>query len=185
MTATVAAATAVEASTTTMEAAATVETPTGTVEGASTVKPANFTTSSEPAAAIEAVAAVPTPSGASPVSRATPEAAVKPRAGADENTTGEPARAVITVGRARVRVIRVVTVGANGSWPDVPGPDSHAHDNALRVGVWRYCQTKSEQSENHEVLGISHIWAPSEPVKPFRNSLYSDGLFCHCPSSST
>lgn len=184
MTATVSAATAVEASTAAMEAAI-------TVESASTVEPAAVSVFYETAATVVAmaapvpVAAVPAPSPASPVSWATPIAAAEPRAGADEDAAREPAGAVITVGRACVRVIPVITVSANGSCADVSWSDSYAYHNALRVRVWRYRQTKSEQSENHEVLGVSHIWAPSEPIKPFCNSLHSDALCCHRPSSST
>ncbi len=147
-----AAATAVESTTAAMETAATtVEASTGTVETASTViAAANLTVSYVPAAAVVAmtavitVAAVSAPTRASPVSGATPIAAAIPRAGANEEAAGEPARAVVAVGCASVRVVSIVSVSADGSWAHVPRSDSNADDNALRMRVRRDRQAKSE-----------------------------------------
>jgi len=63
------------------------------------------------------------------------EAATEPRASSDEQTAGEPARAVVTVRRAGIWVISIVAVGANGSWPNVARSDTHANHNALGAGV--------------------------------------------------
>lgn len=86
-------------------------------------------TSVEPAAAVEARATVESAA-----------VAVEPRARADEDSTGEPLRAVVAVRRARIRVIRVVTVGARRSWA-VSRTDSHcdransdAYCDSLRIG---------------------------------------------------
>jgi hypothetical protein len=63
--------------------------------------------------------------------RATVPAPVKPRARSDEDAVGEPTRAVVTVRRARVRVISIVTVLADRSFTDIAGADSNADRNSL------------------------------------------------------
>jgi hypothetical protein len=65
------------------------------------------------------------------------EAAAEPRAGTDEQTTGEPARTVITVRRAGVGVIPIVSVGADRSWADVARTDAHADCETLSISVRR------------------------------------------------
>jgi hypothetical protein len=45
----------------------------------------------------------------------TPIAAVIPRAGTDEDSAGEPARTVVAIGRACVRIIGIVAVRADRS----------------------------------------------------------------------
>src|SRR5215470_14622409 len=60
---------------------------------------------------------------------------VEPRASANENAVHEPVRSVVAVGCARVRIIRIVTKGADRGWSVVvTGPyadsDSKPH---LRV----------------------------------------------------
>jgi hypothetical protein len=97
----------------------------------------NFTMSVEAAAIMPPIAAV-APVAMSPVSRASIEAAMEPRTGADEDAAREPARTVIAVGSACVWVIRVVAVGANGSWTDVAWADSYSHDDPLCMGVRCY-----------------------------------------------
>jgi len=116
----------------------------------------NFTMSVEAAAIMPPIAAV-APVAMSPVSRASIEAAMEPRACADEDAAREPARPVIAVGSACVRVIRVVAVGADGSWSEVTWADSHAHDDPLCMSVRCCSQAKTKQSENHQVFGVPHI----------------------------
>jgi hypothetical protein len=137
VTASVSAAT-VESTATTMEVAAT------TVEAASdlamSIEAVAIMPPNVPVAIVIPVAAVPpiaivAPVAMAPISRASIEATMEPRASAYEDAAGEPARTVIAVGRACVRVIRVVAVGAEGSWSDVAWADSHAHDNPLPMGV--------------------------------------------------
>jgi hypothetical protein len=65
------------------------------------------------------------------------EAAAEPRAGTDEQTTGEPARTVVTVRRAGVGVIPIVSVGADRSWADVARTDAHADCETLSISVRR------------------------------------------------
>jgi hypothetical protein len=135
--ATVSAAT-VESTATAMEIAAT------TVEAASdlamSIEAVAIMPPIVPVAIVIPVAAVPpiaivAPVPMAPISRTSIEATMEPRASAYEDAAGEPARTVIAVGRARVRVIRVVAVGADRSWSDVAWADSHAHDNPLCTGV--------------------------------------------------
>jgi hypothetical protein len=83
-------------------------------------------TTSEPTIAGPTVEAATTIEAAASV-----EASVEPRARSDEDATREPARAVVTVRRARVRVISIVTVLADGSFTDIPGADSNADRNSL------------------------------------------------------
>ncbi len=164
MTATVAATTAVESATATVEVATTVEAASAVIIAAveavvaiAAMEPAsNLAMSVEAAAIIPPVATV-APVSMSPVSRASIEAAMEPRACADEHAAREPARPVIAVGSACVRVIRVVAVGAGGSWSDVTWADSHAHDHPLCMSVRCYSQANTKQSENHQVFGVSHI----------------------------
>ena len=72
-------------------------------------------------------------------------AAVIPGAGADEDSTKEVVRAVVAVGGASVRVVAVVTVGADRGGADgaVHGtyPDAHAN---LRLGG-----TSSKKQNSH------------------------------------
>ncbi len=126
----------------------------------------------EPAdrAAPSVAVTVPAVGGAKTASAPTTSApaAVEPRARSDEETTGEVARTVVAVRRARVRVIPVVTVGANRSRTDIPWANAHAHRKALSASVRREGQGRSKYRKNQEIFHeMFHIWAPSEPVKPF------------------
>jgi hypothetical protein len=104
------------------------------VGSAATVAAGNCTT----APAITAVPAVASAiTGPSPIAGASVEPAMEPRARADEYATGEVARAVVTVRRARVWVVPVVAVGAYGSRSNIPRSDSDAHYNALGASVRR------------------------------------------------
>jgi hypothetical protein len=90
--------------------------------------------------------------GASAESRASvepaasvPSAATVPGAGADEDASGEPARAVVAVGRAGVRSVVVVTVGADRRGAIIGRADSYGDwtdsyaDANLSVGAWCGC----------------------------------------------
>jgi len=62
--------------------------------------------------------------------------AVVPRTCADEDATDEVFRAVEAVGRARVRIIVVVAIGAYRGRPVIRGrPNSHADNDALRMRI--------------------------------------------------
>ena len=164
MTATVAATTAVESATATVEVATTVDAASAVIIAAveavvaiAVMEPASNLAMSVEAAAIMSPVATVTPVSMSPVSRAPIEAATEPGACTDEDAAREPARPVIAVGSACVRIIRVVAVGADRSWSDVTWADSHAHDDPLRMSVRCYGQAKTKQSKNHQVFGVSHI----------------------------
>lgn len=147
--ATVEAASATEATTTangrvTAEAAANRPAPNrAATEAACGTASREPSASSEPSAAAVAISApaiaiaTPTegPIAATTVEAAVPiEASVKPRASADKDATGKPIRAVVAVRRARVRIVSIVTVLADGSFTDIAGiarPDSNADRNSL------------------------------------------------------
>ncbi len=77
--------------------------------------------------AVEAAAAVE--------ARASIESAVEPGAGADEDTAGEIARSVVSIGRAGVWVISIVAVGARGRPSHVGRSNSHTDHHSLSAGV--------------------------------------------------
>jgi len=164
VTATVAATTAVESATATVEVATTVDAASAVIIAAveavvaiAVMEPASNLAMSVEAAAIMSPVATVTPVSMSPVSWASIEATMEPRACTDEDAAREPARPVIAVGSACVRVIRVVAVGADGSWSEVTWADSHAHDDPLCMSVRCCSQAKTKQSENHQVFGVPHI----------------------------
>jgi len=124
-------------------------------------------------------AAVPSVAGSPPVARASVVAAMEPRACADEDAAGEVAWAVITVRRARVRVIPIVAVSADGSRANIPRSHAYTHNNALGASVWRESQGSSKYCKNHKIFNeMFHFWAPSEPVKPFWLLLLFDAPGC-------
>jgi hypothetical protein len=60
--------------------------------------------------------------------------ATEPRAGADEESTVKPFRAVVTVRRAGVRIIIVVAVIADRSYADIAwAADPDSNGNSLRI----------------------------------------------------
>jgi hypothetical protein len=65
------------------------------------------------------------------------ESTVEPRASSDEDATGEVARTVVAVRRAGIRVIPIVSVGADRSRADIARTDAHADCDALSIGVRR------------------------------------------------
>ena len=103
-------------------------------------------------AAVPAITTVPAIAAAvsrTPVSRTSVVAAVKPRACADEEATGEVARAVVAVRSAGVRVIPIVAVGADGSWSDISRADADADCKALGISVRRESQCGSKDCKDH------------------------------------
>ncbi len=134
------------------------------------VEAASDCTTSDRAAmpAITAVPAITTvPAVAAAVTWASVVTAMEPRARADEDATGEVARAVVAVRRTGVWVVSIVAIAAYWSRPNIPRSDSHAHYNALGASVRRERQGSSKYRENHQIFHeVFHIWAPSEPVKP-------------------
>ena len=133
----------------TMEASA-------TVESAATVKvsAAMKTASAMEALAVEAAIKAPTCESpaevATPVKSAAVEApmsikSVEPRSRADEDSTDKPIRAVVAVGRASVRIIIVVAVGANRRRAVVRRPYSYPNEHALGVRVG----SREEADPNH------------------------------------
>lgn len=146
-------------SATTMEAAATAAHRAATVEAVAAVEvitTANSTT--EPFVTMESVINVPVmiPTTAMiPITTAivtaaverTPVESMEPRAGTDEYSVHEVIRAPISVGRASVRSVRVVTVGANRRCTDRhsyrTNSDPHSY---LRA---RHCAHRERQNSNH------------------------------------
>jgi hypothetical protein len=127
----------------------------------------------------DVVVTVPSVAGSSPVARASVVAAMEPGACADEDAAGEVARTVITVRRARVRVIPIVAVSADGSRANIPRSHAYTHNNALGASVWRESQGSSKYCKNHKIFNeMFHFWAPSEPVKPFWLLLLFDAPGC-------
>ena len=104
-----------------MEAATTVESATALK---STVNCGTTMEATYRSASIEA--RTPVEAGVTPVSRM-PPIAVVPRACADEDATDKPIRTVVAIGRARVRRIRVIPIGANRRCANIGGTDSHRH----------------------------------------------------------
>lgn len=59
---------------------------------------------------------------------------VKPRSRTDENSAGKPARSVVAIRRARVRVISIVSILAHRRCSYVPRrSESYAHHDSLRL----------------------------------------------------
>ena len=90
-------------------------------------------TATSESATSESATLIPAPAP----TRTSVEAAVEPRARADEDSTGEVARTIVSVRRAVIRVIPIVSVGADRSRADVPRTDADANGNALSIGVRR------------------------------------------------
>jgi hypothetical protein len=95
------------------------------------------------AVTIVAMAVVPAAIIATTVKAAT-IVAVEPGAGTDEDAADEVVRSVVAVWRAGVRIVAVVTVGADRRWPN-DGTHSDSHAN-LGVGAARGKKQNSQQS---------------------------------------
>jgi len=124
--------------TTTVEAAtaaycAAVETAADCYVRSATAEAASCATSCE-AATSESTAVKATTSESAPKTTSA-EATAEPRAGADEETTGEPARTVVSIRCAGIRVIPVVSIGADRSRADVTRTDADTDCDALSVSV--------------------------------------------------
>ena len=143
-----------------VEAAATVEaTATATVEAASAMEAtcvastrvaaaeaATYAATSKAAAsAVEAASAVQAASSIEPASAVIP---VEPRAGADKDATGKPARTVVAVRSTRVRVISIVAIVAHGGRANVARADSNADHNPLRMCERHRNQASAKYSQN-------------------------------------
>jgi hypothetical protein len=85
----------------------------------------------------ESATVKPAPKATSAEARTSVEAAVEPRASADEDATGKVARTVVTVRRAGIGVIPIVSVRADRSRPNVARTDAHADCDALSISVRR------------------------------------------------
>jgi hypothetical protein len=124
----------------------------------------NRAASCEATATVEAVTAP----AIAPAKTASAPTAVEPRASADEQAAREVARTVVAVRRARVGVIPIVAVGADGSRTNIARTDSYTHRKALSASVRRENQGRPKYRKNQEIFRqMFHIWAPSEPVEPF------------------
>jgi hypothetical protein len=77
--------------------------------------------------------------------KSVPVIAVIPRAGADERAAYEPARPIVTVRRASIRIITVVSIRANRRWAyDCGnGTNSNTHGN---LSVSTSCHDKEQNS---------------------------------------
>jgi hypothetical protein len=115
---------------------ASMEAATTAVEAATAVNRAATEAAADCATTVKATTSESTTGEAGPKTTSS-EAAAEPRAGTDEQTTGEPARTVITVRRAGVGVIPIVSVGADRSWADVARTDAHADCETLSISVRR------------------------------------------------
>ena len=130
------AATAVEpAATAAMEAIASVE-----AAAVATTMPAAVTITTTTVIAAATIVAMPVV--AASIIAATVETAavvaVIPRTSADEDSAGEVVRSVVAVGRAGVRIVAVVTVGADRRWANGAVNGAYADANAnLGVGAAR------------------------------------------------
>lgn len=90
---------------------------------------------------------------------------VEPRTGADENASDKVIGAVVAVGCASVRIIRVVAVRAGRSWSNIAGhrayTDPYPHAN-LRARVTCGKQTHSKQSCQSEITHfLASLGSPS------------------------
>lgn len=81
--------------------------------------------------------------------------AVKPGAGADKNSAREPGRAVVSIGRASVRIIVIIAISANRRRANVDRrrrnigwTESEADHDSLRMGIWRCDQSHSKYGEH-------------------------------------
>jgi hypothetical protein len=158
-----AAATAVEsastvesASASTVESASTMESTSGpTVKSAAKARTTRETATAETTTA----EATTTETATAVESTAEETASVEPWASADEEAIHEPVRAVVAIGSARVRIIIIITVRADGSWT---------------VAIWVWCNTdakadphlpvgtsgegKSENPKQNRVFQMSHVF---------------------------
>ena len=117
---------------TTMKSSASVEPATASAKR-TPVMEASAGNTSTPTASVDAATAPSTAVPASPVVRAAPVSVV-PRTSADEYPTHKPIRAVEAVGRARVRIVVIVAVRANGRRAVIARSNSDANGD-LRLGI--------------------------------------------------
>ena len=77
------------------------------------------------------------------------EATAEPRAGTDEQPAGEVARTVVTIRRAGIRVIPVVSVSANRGWAHIARANADSHCKTLGISVRRQRQRGSKHCKEH------------------------------------
>jgi hypothetical protein len=95
--------------------------------------------------AVSAAAIIPTATVAVSAAIVAVSVAVEPGAGADEDAAGEPIRPVESVGGAGVRIIVVITIGADGSRPVIHGTSyTDAKGDALGVRARSGEETNTE-----------------------------------------
>jgi hypothetical protein len=105
---------------------------------------------------------------------------VIPRAGANEHATRKPARAIISVRSARVRIVVIVAVGANRRSGD---PDS----NRTNSNSYSHLRLRIRKRQNHhhtQHRQISKSFHSEPPSSPIRFELrcrfhFSHRLACH------
>jgi hypothetical protein len=108
----------------------------------------------------------------------------KPRAGAYKNAAFKPVRAVIPVGRACVRRIIVIAIGAGGRWTVVDRrSETDAKGDALGVRVRSreetYTENNAKQTEQSYVSRskVSHLWTLLDPCC-YIHETRADGKSC-------
>lgn len=112
--------------------------------------------------AASVVAGAPVESAAAEVWSATVESVI-PRASSDEDAIGEPAWAVVSVGRARVGSVIIVAVGACGRSADISRAavaDANA-DPDLRLGLDQ--RKRHQHTEQKKIFDITHCKFPLFP----------------------
>jgi hypothetical protein len=82
-----------------------------------------------------------------PEAKATAPETMKPGTCADEDAAVEPVRSVVSVGRAGVRIIVVIAIGAGGSCAVIDRPSkSNAEGDALSVRIRSRKETNTEKN---------------------------------------
>ena len=121
-----------------VEAATTTSVEAATAVNCATVESAADCAATSKSTTVKSTTVKATTTAVEPAPKTTSaEAAAEPRAGTDEQTTGEPARTVVTVRRAGVGVIPIVAVFTNGSRTNIPRADAHADRETLSISVRR------------------------------------------------
>jgi hypothetical protein len=123
------------------------------------------TSISEAALAIEVIfIPEPTPRVAASVKARASIETMEPRAGADKYVACKPIRSVVTIRRARVRVIWIVAIGAYGWWTIVGrAADPNADHNPLCVCKRRRTQANAKYGENSQISHMGSLLRVPEP----------------------
>jgi hypothetical protein len=141
-----------------------------TAESTATAEPVHRS-AAESTAYGSASAIIPTGSVVSASSVVSPTSVVSttavitavPRPCADEDAAGKPARTIVTIRSARVRVIVVVAVSASRCGTHIRrSANPHADRKSLRMRVTCWNQTQTKHRENSHVF---HLRTPSDSLK--------------------